>query len=197
MKVGIFSGTFDPIHNGHVALIKAALETHVDTVFVMTERKPRRKARVSSYEHRVQMIKLALQDVEGADFLELENEDTFELLSTMRKIQNKIGQDNEVCLMMGADVLEHVHEWGSGKEFDDLLARLRFIVALRTEDDGETTVGLRSALGIEMEMIVSPEPNVSSSKIRERIAQNQPAPIHTYVLQYIQDNRLYAETDNT
>src|ERR1051326_3042695 len=72
MNIGYFGGTFDPVHNGHLALARAALETcHLDRVlFVPTDAPPhKRRKPVTSFIHRYTMVTLALNEARERNFL--------------------------------------------------------------------------------------------------------------------------------
>lgn len=170
------------------------LNDYVDKIVVMTERKPRDKVNVTAYEHRKNMIQRAIADMTAVDFLEVEDA-TFSLAATMQKIKKVYGTDNKFSFIMGVDVFERIDQWRgnlSDRSFADVLNDLRFLIALRTEDDGEIAIGVRSRLGLVVELIVSQLPDVSSSKIRHHVDKHKQFPsLHPDVLQYIQANGLY------
>src|SRR5687768_15392849 len=61
-KVGIYAGTFDPVHEGHLAFAReAAAQYGLDKVFFLVEPNPRRKQGVKALEHRNEMVQLAIR----------------------------------------------------------------------------------------------------------------------------------------
>ena len=71
-KVGIFSGTFDPVHAGHIAFALEAMESAgLDKVYFLPESMPRRKSGVTHYAHRLAMLELALKPYNKLSILEL------------------------------------------------------------------------------------------------------------------------------
>src|SRR5258708_1287895 len=61
-KIPIFAGTFDPVHEGHLAFAQAALEEGLEKVMFLVEPRPRRKQGVRALEHRTAMVQLAIAD---------------------------------------------------------------------------------------------------------------------------------------
>ncbi|HVI69805.1 MAG TPA: adenylyltransferase/cytidyltransferase family protein, partial [Magnetospirillaceae bacterium] len=59
-RVGVFSGTFDPVHRGHLAFaLSAQKRAQLDTVVFLPEHSPRGKIAVGSFTHRLEMLRLA------------------------------------------------------------------------------------------------------------------------------------------
>lgn len=72
MKIGILGGTFDPIHNAHIEIAKAALEQfELDKVVLMPTPNPphKDKNKITGNFHRANMIKLAIKDIDRVEFL--------------------------------------------------------------------------------------------------------------------------------
>ncbi|HSX00592.1 MAG TPA: adenylyltransferase/cytidyltransferase family protein, partial [Patescibacteria group bacterium] len=70
--IGIYSGTFDPIHVGHIAFAKeVARELTLDTVIFLPEQRPRGKQRVTDIHHRVELIKQSIQNDNQLQILSL------------------------------------------------------------------------------------------------------------------------------
>src|SRR5437899_2632218 len=87
MKIGILSGTFDPIHKGHLALAKAALnEAKLDKVYIVIEQAPRNKQNVTDYVQRRAMVEIALRDYPNIELLELPSKQ-FSVAQTLPEIQ--------------------------------------------------------------------------------------------------------------
>src|SRR4051812_40769392 len=71
-RIGIYAGTFNPVHTGHVAFaLQAVKEANLDEVYFVPERQPRGKAGVEHFGHRVAMLKRALRPYKQFDVLEL------------------------------------------------------------------------------------------------------------------------------
>ncbi len=189
MRIGIFSGTFDPVHAGHVAFASDALaEANLNKVVFLPEAKPRRKAQVSTLNQRLEMLRLAVAEKTSFEVYRCQSP-SHSVNRTMEEIHSKYGKDNDYFLLMGVDVFEHIENWPNHKQ---LLADNSIILALRTEDDGEVALTIAERLKIEPEMIVSSFPAVSSSKIRRAIKDDEDAEgLTEEVLDYAINHRLY------
>lgn len=188
-KVGIFSGTFDPIHEGHVLFAQTALEQFgLDEVLFLIEELPRRKTEVSDIDHRKVMLKLALEDFPSLSFFDSKIAQ-HTLSSTMLEIVDARGGDDAYVLLMGADLFEQIESW---PDFKELGRDLAYIVALRTEDDGEVVIPLAQKLDLQVEFIPSPLSSISSRDIRSAVQNDaQPRGLNEEVEKYIDDNLLY------
>lgn len=185
MNLGIFSGTFDPVHMGHIDLAKKALEqANLSRVVFMPESSPRRKTNVSPLKDRIAMLELSLDNEPRAEVFQSSGE-SHSVAQTMVEVQEHYGKDNLFYFIMGADVFEFISSWSGYKHF---IKDNSLIVGLRSEDDGETTVNVASELDINPMMIDSPWPALSSSSLRANLQQEGLAPS---TRKYILDNKLY------
>ena len=109
-SIGIYPGTFDPIHKGHLSF---ALETiklcKLDQVIFLPERLPRSKVRVSPIVQRVQQIKSTIQHYPILD-VELLESSPFSIYETLPEIQ-KLFANNKLTLLIGSDIALHLHKW--------------------------------------------------------------------------------------
>jgi len=168
-RVGIYAGTFDPVHVGHIAFALQAMQSaKLDFVYFLPERSPRRKEHASHYGHRVAMLRRAIRPHASFGLLDLPVKQ-FNVLKTLPELQAKIGKDTTLVFLMGSDVALYLPSWQNA----DVLARR-----------AELCVGLREATTEEMvRNVLSPLPfsqgsltvvrafasDVSSSKIRSAI----------------------------
>lgn len=111
-KVGVFSGTFDPVHHGHLGIARKALEEHgLERVLFVPEVKPRLKHLVTPFFHRWAMLELALQSHPGFYLwraAEIQHDHR-----TLREIQSTYS-DAELYLIMGGDILQSDNFWPDG-----------------------------------------------------------------------------------
>ena len=191
MKIGIFSGTFDPAHKGHLALANDAIaEAELDKLIFLPEATPRRKNAVTPLKQRKEMLKLIVNDNPKIDVFSGRAK-SHSVEETMNELHEKYGSENNFYLVMGADVFEHIETWPShGK----LVAENLFILGLRSEDDGELAIEISERLGIKPTLVVSSYPLLSSSKIRESLKQGSQADgLSDMVLQHVQNEHLYEQ----
>lgn len=127
MRIGIYSGTFDPVHKGHVAFALEALKiAELDIVYFAPEIKPRRKEDCTHIAHRVAMLELALRLHPKLSVLELPDA-YFEPRKTYTRLRALFPQD-EIALLIGEDLLEYMHSW---PHVNQLLPNIELIVGFR------------------------------------------------------------------
>jgi nicotinate-nucleotide adenylyltransferase len=130
-SVGIFAGTFDPVHNGHVAFVLAAIEQcHLDEVVFLPERQPRGKQHVTSLSHRMAMLQEAIAGNPKLSVLELPD-DQFTVAATLPELE-LLMPDASLSLLVGTDVARSVATWPHAEQ---LLAKVAVIVAVRAGDE--------------------------------------------------------------
>lgn len=188
-KIGIYSGTFDPVHAGHLAFAEVAIEEcGIDLLYMLPEPKPRRKQNVSSLEHRQKMLELAARD-SGIKTKLPGMADRHDVASSLKVFQ-QYHPDDQIVLLMGADVFLNIDAWS---DWQQLLKTVEFAVALRTEDDGEELVmKLLDLPEVKLTKIVTNQATVSSSLIRQQVGMGEePKNLDPKVLEYIKQNKLY------
>lgn len=199
MKIGIFAGTFDPIHNGHIEFARTATEqAGLDKIIIVAEKEPYRKKPHASWDHRQAMIERASQPLENIDHdyqfaNQLAHQHT---MKNMLEVAKKhFNESNEFWFLVGSDLFEHMHQW------HDLAAEHEyggFVVALR---DGHTLAQLnqqqerlKQVAGRTTPVVVVPnaQPHISSSAIRSAIKSNLPiSDVPASVQEYLQTHQLY------
>jgi nicotinate-nucleotide adenylyltransferase len=180
--VGILGGTFDPVHNAHLAMAHAALrELRLSkVVFVPTGSPKYRKPALASGEHRVAMLRLALAGNPQLeiDERELRPEATGYTVDTLRALRAEGA--GELCLLMGADQYAALDTWHQPQE---LRALARIAVFARP--------GVR--LEQPVELVPMPPIPISASDIRARAARGDDLSglVPPAVANYIARHRLY------
>lgn len=188
-RVGLFSGTFDPIHIGHIEVCLVALGVcELDEVLVMIEKKPHRKNKVTDYKDRKKMAELALEDFQRIKLFDHKADNiTFE--NTLPEIKHTYNKA-QVCLIIGSDMLEHLQQWPGAKKW---LPNLELCVVLRENKERKAVEAKLKTLDLEQTKVLpavwSP---VSSSLVKSEIAKNHHSDlVHRNVLSYIEKHRLY------
>lgn len=189
-KIGIYSGTFDPVHSGHIAFAEQAIdELTLDVLYMLPEPTPWRKTNVTPVEHRQKMIELVIKNDPVIKSKLDGMSDTHDVVSSLKAFSKSHSKD-DIVLLMGADVFLNIDKWVG---WEDLIERVEFAVALRTEDDGEELVyKLQEIPGAKVTQIVTNKATVTSSHIREQIHNGQdPKDVYSEVEDYIKANDLY------
>ena len=166
-RIGIYSGTFDPVHSGHIAFALQALkEDKLDLVVFMPERRPRYKPTVEHFGHRTAMITRAIKPYAKLALLELPDVN-FDVTKTLPKLYKEF-EGAELAILMGSDVVPGLKNW---PDIDKLSAQCEFIIGLRENQSPETiTKELRNLLPSSKATIIkSLAPHVSSGRIRHAL----------------------------
>ncbi|WP_090545623.1 nicotinate-nucleotide adenylyltransferase [Paraburkholderia caballeronis] len=122
-RVGLLGGTFDPIHNGHLALARrfAQLLDLTDLV-LLPAGQPWQKPEVSAAEHRLAMTRAAAASLSlpgvavSVDTDEIDHDGPTYTVETLRRWRARNGHDASLTLLMGADQLVHLDTWHEWRE---------------------------------------------------------------------------------
>jgi nicotinate-nucleotide adenylyltransferase len=181
-RIGLFGGSFDPVHAGHLHAARAALRAfHLDRVaFVPARLSPHKPGRVlASGEDRMQMLALATAGeprfvVLG---LELEREGPSYTIDTVRALPAALGEaeDVPIYLILGSDNLVGLESW---REAAALIGRVQPVVVHRSEDLGGALQQIERRLGpavaerIRSGYLKLPPVPASSTAIRARLSSS-------------------------
>ncbi len=133
MKWGLFGGTFDPIHFGHLRAAEEMMEIFKlnRIIFVPSSRPPHKlEAEITSFYHREQMVRMAIEGNVNFSFSEVENLRAGKSYSveTVEYILNKYMENLELYFIVGQDAFEAVTTW---KDWEKLLLLCNFAVMTR------------------------------------------------------------------
>ena len=135
-KVGLFFGTFNPIHVGHLILANHMAEfTSLEEVwFVVTPRSPfKQKQSLLEDHHRYRMVEEAIQDYDHlkASKIEFNLPQPNYTINTLAYLEEKYGGKHRFALIMGSDNLASFHKW---KNYDEILKNHEIFVYPRISD---------------------------------------------------------------
>jgi nicotinate-nucleotide adenylyltransferase len=205
-RIGIFGGSFDPIHLGHLLIAEQFLsELSLDMVkFVPAKISPFKQGYTpTSDKHRLEMLKLAIGAHRSfeVDPIEIQRGGVSYTIDTVEQLQSA-EPDATWFLLIGADSLRDFKKWKSPEK---LLRCVQLVVARRggcPEPDWKELQGLvseQALRAIEQIRLDIPVVEISSSSIRKRIEQNRsirylvPAPVEVY----IKEHQLYQPSSDT
>jgi nicotinate-nucleotide adenylyltransferase len=200
-RVGVFGGTFDPPHLGHLAAAQEALETcGLDRVlFVPSERNPLKlDVQISPTPHRVAMTRLAIAsdarfELSCADVGSDGPSFTVDLLE---RLHGDLGGETELAFICGMDVLHELHRWREPLRMLKL-ARLIAIARPGIEQATPESVDARvpGASG-RITVVQTPGVAMSSTELRERAAEGRSLRylVTDAVAAYIQKHGLYGQS---
>ncbi len=194
MKVGLLGGTFDPIHEGHLAAARGALGCGLDRVLLVPARTPpHRGPAFAPVEDRLEMCRLAARGLKGVGVSDLETRRSGPsyTLDTLRQLRRQRARD-QLYLVLGWDAARQIRAWHRP---DQVLKAARLLIIGRPGLAPPTKRDLPAA-GIDPARALlcpAPTPEVSASAIRERARQGLPLAglVPEPVAEYIREHGLY------
>ncbi len=186
MRVGIYGGSFNPIHTGHLLIAEYVREEmKLDKIFFIPVGIPsHRDNDLVNPEYRLEMVKRACSTNENFEVLDIEirEEKTNYTYDTLVKLIN-LYPGYEFYEIIGEDSADYLHTW---KNYKKMLEMTKFIVLKREK------IGYESR---HKNIIVlnSPEVEISSGKIRERLEEGKGIKylVHEEVEKFIMERKLY------
>ena len=206
-----YGGTFDPVHDGHLAVARHARDALDATIRLMPAADPpHRDTPGASAVHRARMLDLAVAGEPGltVDRRELRRDGRSYSIDTLRGIRDELGPDAPVALLIGADSLLDLPNW---KDWQGLFDSTHFVVAERPGaviddplpeplqaflrdrwvDSSDALHALSSGRLLRLRQPLQPE---SATDVRHRIVAGQPwrELVPPAVAAYIERHNLYA-----
>ncbi len=206
----LFGGTFDPVHDGHLAVARAVRDRFAATVHFLPAGDPaHRSGPHASGLHRLAMIQLATARERGLaiDTRELGRDGPTWTIDTVSELREELPAGTPLILVIGMDSLRQFTTW---KRWRDILAGAHLVACTRpgqgmptARDLGELAVHLAgeprdlldNAAG---RILIEPTTavNIASTAVRAALAAGQrPAGVPVAVLDYIAHHRLYRADD--
>jgi nicotinate-nucleotide adenylyltransferase len=135
-RIGLLGGTFDPVHNGHIAIARSFISsTYIDELWVLLTPVPPHKQGVkqATYKQREQMLRLALIGLNKVKVTTIENDlpKPSYTIQTIRYLK-KTYPENLFLFCLGEDSLAQFHTW---KSFNTILEEVDLLVATRPDVD--------------------------------------------------------------
>lgn len=173
-RIGIYAGTFNPVHAGHIAFALQAMQSAgLDKLYFLPERRPRRKRHVEHFGHRVAMLNRAVLPHPQLDVLELDDVE-FTVNRTLPKLEAAFAGD-QLVFLFGSDVAEHMGKWD---KLERLFITSELIIGLRTGQNQSALKRSITAWPVQpqaLRIINSHAPDVSSHGVRQALRSRQPA----------------------
>ncbi len=191
MKIGIYGGTFNPIHKGHVHFAKMAVrELGLDKVILIPDNIPPHKESMGiapSY-HRMQMCLLAVEQEEKIEVsdMEIKRQGISYTVDTLKEIKRK-NPDAELFLLTGTDMFLTIDKWKSAAEIMTLSTA---VGAPRTKEDLPRLLKKEREIterGLKCRVLPLTPVETSSTEIRNGCEDG----LDKKVLSYIEQNSLY------
>lgn len=171
MKIGLYFGTFNPIHLGHLAIANHMAEySDLDKIWmVITPHNPfKKKSSLLDNNHRYQMVLEAVElyDKISPSKIEFDLPQPNYTVNTLAHLEEKYSE-HEFCLIMGEDNLKSLHKW---KNYEVILARHHIYVYPRIS---EGIVESQFENHPKIHKVAAPIMEISSTMIRNAIKEGK------------------------
>ena len=171
MKIGVFGGTFDPVHQGHIALVETAMrELSLDMLYVMPNGNPPHKDRETDKLSRLEMVKIAFSHISGVQVsdYEIQKEENCYTYETLSYLKEQHPED-ELYFLMGMDNLPAFYEWREPKTICKL-AKLVFFGRSGYAQPHDAAERLKNEFLAEV-FFLPFEMDISSTEIRRELKE--------------------------
>lgn len=189
MKIGVFFGSFNPIHRGHIAIAEHFIQhSDLDEIWLsVSPQNPWKEAHgLATMSHRLRMVELSVEHNSNLKVTDFEKNlpqpsYTYEALTTLSQQH----PEHRLTLLIGGDNCELFDKW---RNYEKILAD--FEVYTYPRDSSKVIPKLAS----KMTLIKAPLLNMASSDIRKSLLLNEkPENIDQHVFDYIKEHNLYHE----
>jgi nicotinate-nucleotide adenylyltransferase len=192
-KIGLFGGSFDPFHFGHLNLVVNLLEhANLDQILICPAKSTAFKTPHTSIEHRVQMLQLVIEEIPSFTLLdwEIQMQKPY-TIDTVKRL--KKNEEIDLFLLLGEDLLPSLHLW---HQVEELLNLAKPLVASRftASQPIDLKVSSQAKIKLEKGFVKIPLIEISGKTIRQRLQQKKICKhlVPSKILDYIQLNHLYS-----
>jgi nicotinate-nucleotide adenylyltransferase len=199
-KVGIFGGTFDPVHLGHLIMAEQCREqAQLDQIwFIPAARPPHKQERsLTPFAQRVEMLALAIAGMPAfrVDELEKNRPGPSYTAETLQELHGRY-PDMQFCLLLGSDSLPDLPGWKNPKRIIELAELLVFARAdwpLHGMEEVRQALGLAENAPLRLRVVLAPLIDIASRDLRERVSRHRSIRflVPRAVECYIEEKKLY------
>jgi nicotinate-nucleotide adenylyltransferase len=206
--IGVFGGTFDPVHNGHTKIIQNLLKLiPFDEIKVIPNGQPPHRTSVCSNNDRLEMVNLAFKGINQIliDEREIHREGPSYAIHTAKEVLEEFHQHNVVWIM-GSDAFSGIDSWFEWEEFINIINILVMarpgskidptskagilIIERQASNINDLSQGAGKILVVDIDPV-----NISSTKVRSNLASGET--VNDLILEdvsdYIDSGKLYTK----
>ena len=192
-KIGIFGGSFNPVHKGHAELARAAFkELKLNEMLIIpTAQSPHKQTAGVSFEDRAEMCRIAFENDKGFVISDIEKQlgGTSYTINTVRALKEIYPKNTEFYLIIGGDMLFYFENW---YRHEALLKECKVVAAARENDSYADMLEYANELG-RIKVLNLPVIEVSSTELREKLSKGEDCAdmIDEKVMAYITERGIY------
>lgn len=188
--IGIFSGSFNPVHNGHISIARSFLSSEfISSLWILLTPDPPHKNEkaLAGYHHRYEMLKLAFGDWDRVIISDIETKlpKPSYTLQTLEYLQSQY-PDNRFYLCVGGDSARNFTKW---HKWENILSGTKLLVAKRKNE----SLNLNKRVAKHAHVIEHEPIAISSTEIRNKISTGEDISdlVPKKVREYIKEHNLY------
>jgi nicotinate-nucleotide adenylyltransferase len=197
MRLGVFGGSFDPVHLGHLILAEQSREqAHLDRVlFVPAARPPHKQGQVlTPFAQRLEMLALAIAGHPAFQISEIERDrpGLSYTVHTLTELQQQ-HPEAELCLLLGTDMARDLPTWRHPERILELAELVIMDRPGATLPELATLIPMPGGKSPRLRLVQAPLIEISGRDIRRRVAEGQTIRylVPRAVEVYVQDKHLY------
>src|SRR5574344_174158 len=196
MKLCVMQGTFNPIHNAHLAMAKYVRDNYDynSILFIPAYKPPHKEIDDDLAQHRYQMVKLAVAGESNFAIsnIEFQNERFSYTYFTIEELYKRYHAVGKIGFIIGFDAFREITDW---YESDKLKNLVEFLVFTRGEELDKDRLALLRYKGYKFSITNMKPIDISSTMIREKIQKGERVSSYLppQVLEYINENGLYKD----
>ena len=192
-NIGLFGGTFDPVHQGHMQCATAALvEAGIDNIiFIPSARPPHKKGEyICNFAHRLAMLKVAITSFENFSISDLERRRSHPsyTIDTLKIFQDSADRSTNFHFIIGCDAFLEIESW---YRWQAVIAHIDFLIVVRPGYNTSKLYELLNRNNFKMDsdhintwynqegkntirLLTTETEDISSTEIRRRIREKRP-----------------------
>lgn len=194
VRIGVFGGTFDPIHAGHLRAAEAVRDAiPLDSICFVPAARPRLRSAtpVASIEHRIAMLRLVLKGLAWArvSLVDAVRPGPAYSVDTIRDLRREFGDATRLYLIVGADSLASLPDW----KHPGVLVSMASLVCVGRPGSTRPADLPQGHPGRDAAYVEGPMSKISATEIRDRLKSGKTVEgmVDASVARYIEQNGLY------
>ncbi len=159
--IGIYSGTFNPVHVGHLSFADKAYKiAALDKVVFLPEETPRGKANITPLAIRIRQLEESIDNLRHEIYCA--SHPRFTIAETLIELRTKY-LDAKLSFLIGSDLVAGLKNW---PDIDQFIQEYQMIIGMRSTDDRQDVETIMQDLGAQYIILNTPYAHVSSRQIR-------------------------------